>query len=136
MALNTHLSVASWDLALNAALVTPLDSGIINIYTGTQPATPDTAVTTQTLLVTLTLNATAFGSASAGTSTAGTIVAGTAGAAGTATWFRAFKTDTTTAVLDGSVGVSGCDLNITSTAIGSGDTVSATSWTVSMPTGQ
>lgn len=52
---NTHLSIASWNLALNAALDV-LNGGFIEIYdsTGTgQPATPDVAVTTQVKLASL-----------------------------------------------------------------------------------
>ena len=67
--MTVHLSQASWNLALNAALDTPLASGFLDIYdsTGTgQPATPDVAVTTQVKLAHLPLSATAFGAASAG----------------------------------------------------------------------
>ena len=63
MAANTHMSIASWNLALNADLDTALASGKIEIYdsTGTgQPATPDVEVTTQVLLATLTFGSTAF----------------------------------------------------------------------------
>ena len=135
MAANTHLSIASWNLALNAG-IDVLNSGFMQIYTGTQPATPDTAITSQTLLATLTLSATAFGASSAGTKTANAITSGTAVATGTATWFRAFKSDDSTAVIDGSVGTSVADLNLNDTAITSGGSVSVTSWTVSMPSGQ
>ena len=136
MAANTHLSIASWNLALNAALDTPCNSGFMQIYTGTQPATPDTAITSQTLLATLTLSATAFGAASSGTKTANAITSGTAVATGMATWFRVFKSDDSTAVIDGSVGTSGADLNLNDVNITSGGSVSVTSWTVSMPVGQ
>ena len=60
--MTVHLSQASWNLALNAALDTPLASGFLDIYdsTGTgQPATPDVAVTTQVKLAHLPLSATA-----------------------------------------------------------------------------
>lgn len=138
MAANTHLSIASWNLALDAAL-NVLNGGFLEIYdsTGTgQPATPDVAVTTQVKLAKLTLAATAFGASSAGTKTAGAIGSVTALATGTATWFRAFKSDDTTAVIDGSVGVSGADLNLNAVAIVLGATVSCSSWTVSMTVGQ
>ena len=138
MAANTHVSVASWNLALNAALDV-LNSGFMEIYdsTGTgQPATPDVAVTTQVKLAKLPLSATAFGAASAGTKTANAITSAAALASGTATWFRVFKSDDATAVIDGSVGTSGADMNFNSVAISSGASVSVTSWTVSMPVGQ
>ena len=136
MAANTHLSIASWNLALNAALDTPLSSGTIEIYDGSQPATPDVAVTSQNLLATMTIGSTAFGAASGGTQTANAITSGVAGATGTASWFRCYKTGGAVAVLDGSVGTSGCDMTIATTAIVSGATVACTAWTVSMPAAQ
>jgi hypothetical protein len=135
MAANTHVSSASWDLALNAALDV-LNSGFLEIYDGTQPATPDVAVSTQTKLAKLTLGATAFGASSGGTKTANAIGSVAALATSTATWFRAFRSNDTTAVIDGSVGTSGADLNLNAIAIVLGSTVSVTSWTVSMPVGQ
>lgn len=135
MTLNTHLSIASWNLALNAALDV-LNGGFVEIYDGAQPATPDVAVSTQTKLAKLTINATAFAPASAGTKTANAIAAATALATSTATWFRAFKSDDTTAVIDGSAGTSGTDMVLNASAIVTGATVSITSWTISMPLGQ
>ena len=135
MADGTHLSIASWNLALNAALDV-LNSGTIQIYTGTQPATPDTALSGNTLLATLTLAATAFGAAASGVKTAGAIGSAAAVATGTATFFRAFKSDGTTAVIDGSVSTSGATMNLNDVAITTGGTVACTSWTESMPVSQ
>lgn len=138
MASNVHMSIASWNLALDAAL-NVLNGGFLEIYdsTGTgQPATPDVAVTTQVKLAKLSLNATAFGAAAAGVKTAGAITNGTGLAVGTATWARLFKSDDSTAVIDCSVGTSGTDLVLNDVAITIGGTVSVTSLTVSMPVGQ
>ena len=138
MALNTHMSIASWNLGLDSAL-NVLNSGFIEIYdsTGTgQPATPDVAVTTQVKLAKLTIGATAFGASASGTKTANAVGSVAALATGTATWFRAFKSDDTTAVVDGSVGTSGTDLVLNDVAVTTGGTVSVTSWTVSMPAAQ
>jgi hypothetical protein len=135
MAANTHLSIASWNLALNAGLDV-LNGGFLEIYDGAQPATPDVAVSTQVKLAKLPLNATAFGAAAAGTKTANAITNASGLAASTGTWFRAFKSDDTTAVIDGSAGTSGTDLVLNDAAITVGGTVSVTSWTVSMPVGQ
>lgn len=130
MSFNTHYSIASINLALNA-LLTPLNGGSLNIYTGTQPTNPDTALSGNTLLASLPLNATAFATASGGVSTANAITTATAGAGGTATFFRAFKSDGTTAVVDGSVGASGSfDLLIPSTTIASSQSIPCSSWTV------
>jgi hypothetical protein len=135
MAANTHLSIASWNLALDAGL-NVLNGGFLELYTGTQPATPDTALSGNTLLATLSLSATAFGASSSATKTANAITSATAAATGTATFFRAYKSDGTTAVIDGSVGTSGADLNLNTTSIVTGATVSVSSWTVSDPVGQ
>ena len=135
MAANTHLSIASWNLALDSAL-NVLNSGFMQIYTGTQPATPDTALSGNTLLATLPLSATAFGASSAGTKTANAITSGTAVATGTATFARFFKSDDATAVLDMSVGTSGTDCVLNDVNITTGGTVAITSATVSMPVGQ
>jgi hypothetical protein len=135
VALNTHLAIASWNLALNAALDV-LNAGFLEIYSGTQPATPDTAITTQVKLAKLPLAATAFGAASAGTKTANAITSANALATNTATWFRAFKSDDATAVIDGSVGTSAADMNLNSVSLTSGSAVAVTSWTVSMPAAQ
>jgi hypothetical protein len=64
------------------------NSGFIKVYDGAQPATADTAITTQVLLATLTFGATAFGSAVAGVATANSITSDSAAdATGTAAWF-------------------------------------------------
>ena len=138
MATNTHLSQASWNLALDSAL-NVLNGGYLEIYdsTGTgQPATPDVAVTTQVKLAKLSLNATAFASASGGSKLANAITSASAITNGTATWFRAFKSDDSTAVIDGSVGTAGADMNLNTVSIVTGATVAVTSWSVSMPVGQ
>lgn len=135
MAANPHLSIASWNLALNAALDV-LNGGFIEIYNGSQPATPDVAVSSQTKLAKLSLSATAFGASSGGTKTANAITSAAALATGTASWFRLFKSDDTTAVFDGSVGTSAADLILTTTAIQVNGTVAVSSLTISMPVGQ
>ena len=129
MALNPKRSNAAVSAAADA--VCPLlNNGYLRLYDGTQPATANTAVTTQTLLAELRWNATAFGAASNGVATANAITSDTsADATGTATWFRALKSDGTTVVFDGSVGTSGCDLNLNSTGISVGAAVSVTSFT-------
>lgn len=105
------------------------NSGFIDILDGTQPATGDTAISTQTVLVSLGFGATAFGSTSAGVMTANSISAGTATATGTAGWFRCYKSDHTTAIMDGSVGTSSANLILPTTTINSGQTVTCSSFT-------
>jgi hypothetical protein len=116
MALTTTLSNAAASLAADAVLAT-LDSGFCDIYDGTQPAGPDTAVTTQVKLARLALYTTAFAAAVNGVAAAHTIATdASANATGTATWCR-FVTAAGVAVFDGSVGTSGCNLNLDNVAI-------------------
>lgn len=103
-------------------------SPIIRIYDGTPPATADTALSSNTLLATLPMSATPFGAASGGTLTAAAITDdSSADATGTASFFRIIKSDTTTVVAQGSVGTSGTDAIINTTAIVSGGPVSCSS---------
>lgn len=107
-----------------------LNNGYLEIYDGTQAATADTAVGAQVLLAVLRWNSTAFGSASSGVATANAITSDTdANATGTASWFRAKKSDNTTVVFDGSVGTSGADLNLATVSIAEHATVAASAFT-------
>jgi hypothetical protein len=116
--------------AQNEGLITYAGSGaIINIYQGTAPANANTAITTQTLLVSCVL-AGAFGTDTDGTLTLGTVNNGTAVATGTAGFFRIFKSDGTTVVMDGSVGTSGADLNLDTTTINITQTVNISGGTI------
>src|ERR1039457_5242911 len=139
MANNPYFSTPTVVAALSAVTIL-LNSGFLEIYAGTQPTDANTALSGQTLLSGgMTFAATAFGTpvalGPAGsrvvTATANPIVSDTSAAAtGTAAWFRAYKSDGTTGVMDGSVGTTGCDLNLNTTAIVIGATVSVTSLTI------
>jgi hypothetical protein len=101
------------------------------ILSGTRPATGG-AITT--ILAQLTCNATFAPGASGGVLTLNAITQdSSADATGTATWFRIRKSDGTTFVLDGDVGTSGSDLNLNSTSIVVGGTVSISSFTITAP---
>ncbi|MDE3021963.1 MAG: hypothetical protein KGI54_08895 [Pseudomonadota bacterium] len=125
MALNTQLADATVN-AQATSLSTLANSGLCKIYDGTQPATADTALSGNTLGVTLTMNATAFGAPSSGVLTANAITSGVAVASITPTWFRLFKSDGTTVIMDGSCGSSGA--NMTIGAFTSGTTVTCSSF--------
>lgn len=128
MALNTQLSNAAVSAEADA-LGPLLNSGLLRIYDGSQPATANTALGAQVLLAELTFNATAFPAASNGVLTANAITAdSSANAAGTASWFRAVKSDGTTVVMDGTVGTATSNLILTTTTISVGLTVSCTSF--------
>ena len=116
--------------AQNQGLITFAGSGaIINLYQGTAPANANTGITTQTLLVSCVL-AGAFGTDTNGTLTLGTVNDGIAVASGTASFFRIFKSDGTTVVMDGSVGVTGADLNLDTTNINITQTVNISGGTI------
>lgn len=129
MALTQKLANVAANAAADAACDL-LDNGYLRIYDGAQPADADTAITTQVLLAELRYNATAFAAAIAGIANANALTAdASANASGTATWFRALKSDGTTAIFDGSVDTSGANLNLNTTTITAGQTVSVSSHT-------
>jgi hypothetical protein len=116
--------------AQNEGLITFAgNNAIINLYQGTAPANANTGITTQTLLVTCVL-AGAFGTDTNGTLTLGTVNDGVAVVSGTASFFRIFKADGTTVIMDGSVGVSGADLNLDTTTINITQTVNISGGTI------
>jgi len=128
MSLNPKLSNAAASAAADAVLAL-LNSGYLRIYDGSQPATADTAIGAQNLLAELRFNATAFAGAANGVAAANSITPdSTADATGTASWFRAFKSDGTTVIFDGTVGTSGANLNLNSVAISAGAAVSVSSF--------
>lgn len=113
---------------LDAITTAAGNAALLRIYDGSRPATGGTATT---LLAELTCGTPFAASASGGVLTLGSITQdSSANATGTATWFRIVKSDGTTHVLDGSVGTSGSDLNLTTTSITSTQPVSVTSFTI------
>ncbi len=129
MASNLKYSNGTRD-AQQTGLITYAGSGsIIRLYDGTQPTNANTAISTQTLIVSLVVSG-SFGTDSNGSITLGTVTNGTAVASSTATFFRIVKSDGTTVVMDGSVGTSGADMNLNSTTISSGQLVAITAGTI------
>jgi hypothetical protein len=130
MALTQKLS----NLGVNTevdALAALLNDGYLRIYDGTQPTDADTAVGAQVLLAELRFGNPAFGAGVAGVATANAITQDSAAnATGTATWFRALKSDGTSVVLDGSVGTSGTNLTLNSVAVQVGAILSVTAFTL------
>lgn len=104
------------------------NAALLRIYNGTRPATGGAATT---LLAELTCGTPFAAGASNGVLTLGAITQdSSANASGTATWFRIVKADGTTHVLDGDVGTSGSDLNLTTTTIVITQPVSVTSFVI------
>lgn len=110
------------------AITTAIGSnGLLRIYDGSRPATGGTATT---LLAQLALSATAAAAASSGVLTFSSITNdSSADATGTATWHR-FTTSGGSAVIDGSTGTSGADLNFNTVSFVSGAVIAVTSYTI------
>jgi hypothetical protein len=104
------------------------NAALLRIYNGTRPATGGAATT---LLAELVCGSPFAAAASGGVLTANAITQDSAAdATDTATWFRLVQSDGTTHVLDGDVGTSGSDLNLSSVSIVTGGAVSVTSFVI------
>lgn len=116
--------------AQNEGLIAYAGTGsIFTIYSGAQPANANTAITSQTPLVALTIPG-VFGTDVNGTLTLGAVNSANAANSGTASFFRIYKSDNTTVVMDGSVGTSGADLILNDVNIVSGQSVAISSGTI------
>jgi len=105
-------------------------SGLLRIYDGTPPANVGTALSGNTLLATLALTATSAPGASGGVLTYNSISPDTsADATGTASFFR-LLTSGATAVVQGTVGTSGADINFNTVSFTSGSNVAVSSLTI------
>jgi hypothetical protein len=130
VAKNTTMAAAAVQ-AEGDAFVALLSNGYLRIYSGTQPATGDTAIVAQVLLAELRYGTPAAGSTpTSGVITFNAITSGVAGATGTAAWFRALKSDGTTPVFDGTADVTANTPNLilATVSIVSGATVSVSSF--------
>lgn len=115
------------DAQLNAITTAVGSAGKLAIYNGTRPATGGTATTK---LAEFTLGSPFSAASSGGGPISPTLPSNvTALTGGTATWFR-ITTSAGAFVLDGSVGTSGADLNLNTTTISGGGTVSITGFTI------
>lgn len=131
MANNLNYSDAVRNAKMDAITTFAGNAALLRIYDGTQPTDADTAIGAQVLLAELTCGTPFAAGASNGVLTLGAITQdSSANATGTAAWFRLVKSDGTTVVMDGTVGTSGCDLNLTSVSITSSVAVSVTSFVI------
>lgn len=114
-------------------------AGLLRIYSAGSgvPADADVAITDQVLLAELTMSDPAFGNAADGApgavATASAITSDTsANATGTAAFFRIVDSNGV-AIIQGTVGTSGADLNLNTTSIVSGVEVAVSSLTHTQP---
>jgi hypothetical protein len=123
-------------VALVNAAADSLDGGTIVLYSGTEPAYADSAVGTE--VATCALAATAYGAAAAdGTNhRAAADLASTAtdvsATGGTPTYFRLLAS-TSAVIGQGTVGTTGCDLNLEEAAIAAGAQVDIASLEIRCP---
>jgi len=107
-----------------------LGSGYLRIYQGAQPATADTAIDAQVLLAELRFAATAEVSVVDGLITFAALTPeDSILVSDTAAFFRALESDGDTAVIDGTVGTVGCDMNLNSVELSAGAELSVTNMT-------
>lgn len=139
---NAMMASSSFKAALEGAA-----GFLIDIYSGTQPANPDTAAS-GTLLVTVSLSGAGTGMHFETAATAGMIPkkvsetwSGTGLATGTAGWFRIRLTTeagtaatTTLARADGSIATSGADMNLGSLTVTVGAPFLLSAGEFSLPT--
>lgn len=124
-----------------------LNGGRINIYAGAEPATADAALGGATLLCAVTVNSTGTGinfdtTASGGVlqKAPGEVWSGVNAATGVASFYRhvaagdAGDASTTAARLQGTIGIAGADLNLSSTSLTSGATQTIDYYSVALPT--
>jgi len=121
--------------------------GLIQIYSGTEPATADDAIGGgNTLLCTISLNSTGTGINMAAAAAAGVISklsseawSGANAASGTASFYRHVAVGDTAASstseprLQGSIAIAGAELNISSTTLTSGATQTIDYYSVALP---
>lgn len=108
--------------AVDDSFVTSLGTNaVVEIRTGTKPATPETTAS-GTLLASVTIASWTAGSPGAGQVTGSNPSGVTIGTSGTAAHFRV-KTSGGTAVMDGTVGTSAADLILDSVSLVAGGTL-------------
>lgn len=130
-----------------SSLKEQLDGGFIKIYAGTVPSTADDALGSATLLCTISVNSTGAGinfdtAASAGvlSKAPAEVWSGVNTATGTATFFRhVAATDngalsTTAPRIQGAIGTSGSEMNLSSVNLVSGATQTIDYYNAALPT--
>lgn len=123
------LATAAQNARADAITTYAGNGALLRIYSGSAPANADASLSGNTLLAELTCGSPFAPAAANGVLTANSITQdSSADATGTATFFRLYKSDGTTCVLQGTVGTSGADLNLNTTSIVAGGPVAVTSF--------
>jgi len=114
------------------ALKVRFNNGYLRIYQGTKPASADDGIGASTLLAELRFAATAYASQVNGLITMNPLTKeDSAPTGGTAQWYRSLESDGTTAIGDGTCGVTGgtFDLEMPTTTIVVGQEVTCSNFT-------
>lgn len=134
MASNIKIDATLRNAMVDAITTAIGSSGLLKIYSGTQPTTPGTALGSQVLLATLPLSATAAPAASSGVLTFNAVTTANAGNTGTAAWCS-LQTSGGTRKYEFTIGTSGADITINTTNIVQNGPVACTSLTITAPGG-
>jgi len=113
------------------ALKVRFNNGYLRIYQGTKPASADDGIGASTLLAELRFAATAYSGQSDGVITMNALTKeDSALVGGTAQWYRSLESDGTTAIGDGTCGVTagGFDLEMPTTTIVAGQEVTCSNF--------
>ena len=133
MANNPHFKLTTRNAMLDVIPGSLAAAAIFAIYAGGQPADCSAATTAaNTCIANLAMTATAFTAAAAGVLTANTITSDSSAVGGTAAWFSLLVTISGVRIADGSVGTSGCDLNLNSVTITTGAAVAISAFTCTL----
>lgn len=143
--ISNSLALAMLDNSINSKLNEGLGNAIVNVYTGTEPPTCETGPT-GTLLGTCIINSTPFGAGvdqePGARLTANTVTPEiSAVAAGTAGYFRAYSSDSSTDAskldchIQGTAGEAAdtTDMTLDEKVIAIGGTIQITAWTFDLP---
>ena len=132
--------MAKYSAAIRNLMLDAIDAsantGYLRFYDGTQPSTPETALSGNTLLAECTIAADSMAAASAGSKAFNAIGADTsANASGTCTFARLFASNGTTALLDFTVGAtgSGADITFATVSFVAGANIGVSSLTIAIP---
>jgi len=118
MSSNTQVSTSC--VNLQADLISSrLVSGYLDMYDGSQPATADTAITTQQLIATLRFSGSTPPSATNGTVILD-LIPDIALQDGTVTWYRCYESNHTSVVMDGNIGTVDENMVLSMTTVLSG----------------
>lgn len=127
MAKNTQLSNATVNKQAQD-IVDDLDTGYCRIYEGSQPANADIPLSGQVLFAELRFKSPSAPSPVNGVITFSSLNAVNGLATGQAAWFRCYKSDSVSVVMDGSVGKTNANMTLSNTLIVLGALITITNF--------